>query len=77
MSGVGHNGLTMKTRWEYTCCSVTESSLNYTDLVKHLNELGSEGWELVAVSSPGAEIQGFAGRTINHKLTYWLKRPLE
>jgi hypothetical protein len=30
-------------KWEYTCCSVTEASLNYEDLVKHLNKLGAEG----------------------------------
>jgi len=67
----------MRTRWEYTCCSVTESSLNYTDLIKHLNELGREGWELVGVGCPGATVEGLSGRTVNNKLTYWMKRPLE
>ena len=67
----------MKTRWEYTCCSVTEASLDYSDLVKLLNELGGEGWELVGISSPIANIEGLAGRTFHYKLTYWLKRPLD
>jgi hypothetical protein len=67
----------MSARWEYTCCSVTESSLNYVDVIEHLNRLGLEGWELVAVSSPLSTIEGMAGRSVNHKLTYWLKRPLD
>jgi hypothetical protein len=67
----------MKTRWEYTCCSVTESSLNYSDLIKHLNELGREGWELVGISSPVGDAVGIIDRTVHNLLTYWLKRPLE
>jgi hypothetical protein len=67
----------MKTRWEYTCCSVTESSLNYSDLLKHLNKLGSDGWELVGISSPHGNTAGIIERTVNNQLTYWLKRPLE
>jgi hypothetical protein len=67
----------MKTRWEYTCCSVTEPSLNYTDLLKHLNELGKEGWEMVGISCPECNIEGLSGRTLHNKLTYWLKRPLD
>jgi hypothetical protein len=67
----------MKTRWEYTCCSVAEGSLNYTDLLKHLNELGREGWELVGISSPGGVLKGITGRALNNKLTYWMKRPLD
>jgi hypothetical protein len=67
----------MKTRWEYTCCSVAEASLNYTDLLKHLNELGREGWELVSISSPGGTLKGITGRTLNSELTYWMKRPLD
>jgi hypothetical protein len=62
-------------RWEYTCCSVTEASLNYTDLINHLNKLGLEGWELVGVSAPQATSEGILAHSINNKLTYWLKRP--
>jgi hypothetical protein len=64
-------------KWEYTCCSVTEPSLLYTDLLNHLNKLGEEGWELVGIAAPLATHEGIAGQTIKHQLTYWLKRPKE
>ncbi len=61
-------------QWEYTCFSVTESSLEYSDVVTHLNKLGLEGWELVEIASPVATIEGVDGRSVNNKLTYRLKR---
>jgi len=67
----------MNNRWEYTCVSVTESSLNYADLVNHLNKMGKEGWELVGIASPVGHLAGVAGRDIENRLTYWMKRPLD
>ena len=64
----------MRTRWEYTCISSTESSLNYSHLVEVLNEMGKEGWELIAVSSPLATL---TRTSAENRLTYWMKRPLE
>jgi hypothetical protein len=64
-------------KWEYTCCSVTEASLEYIDLVNYLNKLGAEGWELVGIAAPLATAEGLTGRAVSNKLTYWLKRPVE
>jgi|KBSMisStandDraft_5_1062788.scaffolds.fasta_scaffold1002523_2 hypothetical protein len=64
-------------KWEYTCCSITEASLVYTDLVNHLNKLGQEGWELTGIANPLGTSEGLIGHTINNQLTYWLKRPIE
>jgi len=62
-------------KWEYTCCSVTEASLVYTDLLNHLNKLGHEGWELVGIASPIATADAYTARSVHNQLTYWLKRP--
>jgi hypothetical protein len=62
-------------KWEYTCVSIPEPNLDYTELVEHLNKLGLEGWELISISSPMAVTGGYQGTAISNKLTYWLKRP--
>lgn len=46
----------MRTQFEYFSCNVeTKDIENYVDLIKRMNDLGVEGWEIVTLSLQAKE----------------------
>ena len=64
LTGRGQKRTSATTGWEYKSVFSTSGSLEYV-----LNDLGGQGWELVAVDVTAKDKMGFKGTT------YYLKRP--
>lgn len=54
----------VRSNWEYKSVFSTSADLAYV-----LNDLGSQGWELIAIDVTSTDNNGFKGKT------YFLKRP--
>lgn len=55
-------------KWEYNILSVGATT-NLAEIKNHIDNMGKEGWELVAVIPIGAQV-GFAGSTISIQLFF-------